>query len=204
MVTFNEDCCISTTDLNSSASLVSRLSTLAKDERFDLTSVLAKFHDAFFTNHAKLFIFSSLTESEVTGNPECQAFVSSFGESEQDGTQPLDGMIPYPGCKVLIPNALKPENSNKMKMLVIVKGKADEVMFISLGYNFQPKVAIGGMDSAGIAAMMDFMIFDGEGNKVFDFFEYAPANECVAMVMGVPSLSWRRSSRSASRRPTTS
>ncbi|WKZ66496.1 MAG: hypothetical protein QY325_00890 [Flavobacteriales bacterium] len=186
VVTFYVDRYISTSDLNSSASLVASLSTLAKDERFDLTSVLAKFHDDFFTNHAKQFNFSFLPESEVTGNPEYQAFVSRFGESEQDGTQPLDGMIPYPGYKVLIPNALKRENSNKMKMLEIFKGKADGVMFISLGFKFQPKVAIGGMGSAGIAAVMNLMLFDGEGNRVFNFVEYAPANGSVAMVMGIP------------------
>jgi hypothetical protein len=83
---------------------------------------------------------------------------------------------------------LKRENSNKMKMLELFKGKADGVMFINLGFKFQPKVAVGGMGTAGVAAVMNIMLFNAEGDKVFNFVEYATAKKSIPMVAGVPVL----------------
>ena len=188
VVTCYVDKYIDTSDLNGDASLAAGVAPLAKDDRFDLTSVLAKFHDDFFGLYAKEFTFDFVPEADVIGNEQYKAFESKFGESDQDGSRLMDGSLPYPGYKVLIPNALKKENSNKMKMLEIFKGKADGVMFINLGFKFQPKVAVGGMGTAGVAAVMNIMLFNSEGEKVFNFVEYAPAKKSVAMVKGIPVM----------------
>lgn len=188
VVTCYVDKYLDTSDLNGDAAFAAGIATLAKDERFDLTSVLNKFHDDFFNVYAKEFTFTILPEAEVIGNEEYKAFDSRSGESEQDGTRWSDGAIPYAGYKILIPNALKKENSNKVKMLNIFKGKADGVMFINLGFKFQPKVAVGGMGTAGVAAVMNIMLFNAEGDKVFNFVEYSPAKKSIPMVAGVPVL----------------
>lgn len=188
VVTCYVDKYIDTSDLNGDASFAAGVATLAKDERFDLTSVLAKFHDEFFNVYAKEFTFDLVPEADVLGNEQYKNFDSRSGESGQDGSRWSDGAIPYPGYKVLIPNALKKENSNKVKMLNIFKGKADGVMFINLGFKFQPKVAVGGMGTAGVAAVMNIMLFNEEGEKVFNFVEYATAKKSIPMVAGVPVL----------------
>jgi len=188
VVTCYVDKYLDTSDLNGDAAFAAGIATLAKDERFDLTSVLAKFHDEFFNVYSKEFTFDILPEADVLGNEAYKAFDSRSGESDQDGTRWSDGAIPYPGYKILIPNALKKENSNKMKMLNIFKGKADGVMFINLGFKLQPKVAVGGMGTAGVAAVMNIMLFNAEGEKVFNFVEYAPAKKSIPMVAGVPVL----------------
>jgi len=188
VVTCYVDKYLDTSDLNGDASLAAGVATLAKDERFDLTSVLAKFHDDFFTTYSKEFTFNMVPEADVLGNEKYKNFDSRSGESDQDGSRILDSSLPYPGYKVLIPNAIKRENSNKVKMLEIFKGKADGVMFINLGFKFQPKVAVGGMGTAGIAAVMNIMLFDEEGNKVFNFVEFASAKKSVPMVKGIPVM----------------
>ena len=188
VVTCYVDKYLDASELNGNAALLSGIATLAKDERFDLTSVLAKFHDDFFNTYAKEFTFDLVPEADVLGNEAYKNFDSRSGESDQDGTRIMDSSLPYPGYKVLIPNALKRENSNKFKMLQIFKGKADGVMFINLGFKFQPKVAVGGMGTAGVAAVMNIMLFDEAGDRVFNFVEYATAKKSVPMVSGVPVL----------------
>ena len=188
VVTCYVDKYMDTSELNGDASFAAGVATLAKDERFDLTSVLAKFHDDFFTIHAKEFTFDLLPEADVIGSEGYKNYVRKFGESDQVGTRLLDGSLPFPGYQVLVPNALKKENSNKMRMLELFKGKAEGVMFINLGFKFQPKVAVGGMGTAGIAAVMNIMLFNSEGEKVFNFVEYAAAKKSIPMVKGVPIL----------------
>lgn len=188
VVTCYVDKYLNTSELDGNAAFAAGVATLAKDERFDLTSVLAKFHDDFFNVHAKGFTFDLLPEPEVIGSEGYKGYVSKFGESDQDGTHPLDGSLPYPGYQVLVPNALKKENSNKMRMLEIFKGKAEGVMFINLSFKLSPQVAVGGMGTARVSAVMDIMLFNSEGEKVFNFVEYAPAKKTIPLVKGVPVL----------------
>ena len=188
MVTCYVDKYLDASELNGNAALLSGIATLAKDERFDLTSVLAKFHDDFFNMYAKEFTFDLVPEEDVLGSEAYKDIDSRSGESDQDGTRIMDSSLPYPGYKVLIPNALKRENSNKFKMLRIFKGKADGVMFINLGFKFQPTVAVGGKGTAGVAAAMNIMLFDEAGDRVFNFVEYATAKKSVPLVSGVPVL----------------
>jgi hypothetical protein len=174
--------------LDGVAALASVIATLAKDERFDLTSVLNTFHDDFFNNYAGQFNFNIVPEDQIVGSEKYKTYESKFGESEQDGERLRDGSIPYGDYQVLLPNALKKENSNKMRMLELFEEETDGVMFITLSFALQPKVAVGGMGTAGVAAYMNITLFDEEGKKVFNFTEYATAKKSIPLIKGVPVL----------------
>lgn len=179
---------IDVSGLDGAAALAAGIATLAEDERFDLTSVLNTFHDDFFNKYADQFNFNIVPEEEIIGSKKYKTFESKFGESEQDGSRIQDGSIPYEGYQVLIPNALKRENSNKMRMLELFDEETDGVMFITLSFALQPKIAVGGMGTAGVAAYMNITLFDEEGKKVFNFTEYATAKKSIPMIKGVPVL----------------
>ena len=73
-------------------------------------------------------------------------------------------------------------------MLELFEEEADGVMFINLSFALQPKVAVGGMGTAAVAAYMNITLYNEEGKKVFNFTEYATAKKTIAMVKGVPVL----------------
>lgn len=179
---------IDVSGLDGAASMAAVLATTAKDERFDLTSVLNTFHDDFFNNYAGQFNFNIVPEEQIIGSDKYKNYESKFGESEQDGSRLLDGSIPYAGYQVLLPNALKKENSNKMRMLELFDEETDGVMFITLSFALKPKVAVGGMGTAGVAAYMNITLFDEGGKKVFNFTEYATAKKSLPMVKGIPVM----------------
>jgi hypothetical protein len=179
---------IDASSLSSNAAMVSTISTLANDENFDLTSVLNDFHDKFIKDYTKEFKFDIIDEKEVLGNPDYIAYESKWGEGDQDGSKMLDGFIPYEGYKVLYRGGLKKENRNHIKMLEIFDKTADGVMMINISFSFVPKVAVGGMGSAGIAAHLHMTLYDKEGKKVFNFHEIGTSKKTVGMVAGIPVM----------------
>jgi len=65
---------------------------------------------------------------------------------------------------------------------------ADGVMFIFLSYEFIPKVAVGGMGTAGIKAYVNMRLYNKEGKKVFNMREGGTSKKTVAMIKGIPVM----------------
>ncbi|MCI5056726.1 MAG: hypothetical protein MRY83_11500 [Flavobacteriales bacterium] len=179
---------IDASSLSGDAAMVATIATLAKDERFDLTSVLNDFHDKFFKDYVKEFNFNILDEKVVLENPDYKSYESKWGEDDQKGDDWLDGYIPYEGYKVLYRGGLKKESRNHMRMLEIFDKEADGVMMIDINYSFVPKVGVGGMGTAGIAAHLHMTLYNKEGKKVFNFHEIGTSKKTVGMVAGIPVM----------------
>ena len=63
-------------------------------------------------------------------------------------------------------------------------------MFIYLHYAWEPKVALGGLGTAGIRAYINMELFNKEAKKVFNLEEYATSKKGVALVQGAPILNY--------------
>ena len=74
------------------------------------------------------------------------------------------------------------------KMIEIFGNEADGFMFVVLQFEFAPKVAIGGMGTAGISAYASIYLWNKEREKVVNIYEHATSKGTVAMVSGIPVI----------------
>ena len=189
VVTFYVNKEIDASQMGSGAQLMKSIATLADDPSFDLTPVLGNFHDVFFNEYSKSFPFDLLPEESVTGKAEYKSYESKFKETkDKDRAKWRQGYITSKGYKPLSNVGLKKENRNSTKMLEMFGKEADGVMFVFLSYQFVPKMAVGGMGSAGIKGYVNIKLFNKEGKKVFGINEGGMSTESVAMVKGIPIM----------------
>lgn len=64
----------------------------------------------------------------------------------------------------------------------------DGVMFIYLSYEFAPKIAIGGLETAGMKARVTINLFNKQGKRVFTITETAKSRKSIPLVGGVPVI----------------
>ncbi len=187
VVTFYVDKHIGFSELNENAALLAAIGSLAENPNFDLTSVLNNFHEVFFTEYSKKFPFDIVPEEEVLGNELYQNYESKWGETSDDERSIfMQRYLAYPGYKPM-EESLGKKNRNDLKMLEIFKD-VDGVMFVYLDYNFVPKMAIGGMGSAGVKANVRMKLWNKEGKRVFAFNESAVSKKSVGMAAGIPVM----------------
>lgn len=190
VVTMYCDKYISTEGLSGGASMVAAVQSLSNDPNFDLTSVMQSFHDAFFNQFAPQFPFDLVPESEVVTNPDYLAYESAWGETKADEDKTIfeQRYLTVNGYKALIETLGKGERSNQKRMLELFGDKVDGVMFVNLDFRFSPKVAMGGMGTAGVEAYCRIKLWNKECEKVFKINEFASSKGSVAMAMGVPIM----------------
>jgi len=189
VVTFYCDKWIDMSQLDGAASMAATVGTLADDPSFDLKPVLQHFHDVFFNEYAKLFPFDLVPESEVLTNEQYKAFESYWGEGkDEDRGKLTQRYTVIDGYKVLTEMLAKKEKQNQNRMLEILGDKVDGVMFVNLDFSMVPKVAVGGMGTAGISSYCRMKVWNKAGEKVFTVNETANSKGSVAMVKGVPVM----------------
>jgi hypothetical protein len=190
VVTMYCDKYISTEGLSGGASMYAAIQSLSNDPNFDLTSVMQSFHDTFFNQFAPQFPFDLVPESEVVSNPDYLAYESAWGETkaEEDKSIFEKRFLTINGYKPLIETLGKGERSNQRRMLEIFGDKVDGIMFVNIDFRFSPKIAVGGMGSAGVEAFCRIKMWNKECEKVFKINEFATSKGSVAMVMGVPVM----------------
>ncbi|MEN9348207.1 MAG: hypothetical protein RLZZ77_1718 [Bacteroidota bacterium] len=191
VVTMYCDKYIGTSNLAGGASMIAAVQTLADDPNFDLTSVLQTFHDKFFNEFAPQFPFDLIPESEVVTNPDYLAYESAWGETKADEDKSIfeRRYLTVGGYKPLLESLGKGgEKSNQQRMVQMFGDKVDGVLFVNIDFEFTPKMAIGGMGTAGVQAYCRMKMWNKEGDKVFKINEFAMSKESVAMVAGIPVM----------------
>ena len=168
---------------NNNQTFVSSIMAMSKDTNFNLTPMLASFKKSFFEEYSKNFTFSLLPETEVTENPEYQAYAEP---DMMDYIRP----IVADGYKIMYPGSFlnKKENRAQNEMLKVFP-TADGVMFVFMRYGFYTKAAIGGLGAAGIRANCHIWLYNKEGKAVFKVNEGATSKGTVALVAGIPVVS---------------
>ena len=165
---------------------------LVKDSTFNLKPVLDDFQKRFFDEFAKQLPFSVLDEKEVLNNPGYQNFKGDgIAHDDDSKARKFIDVFPIvpPGYKYITPDGGfgNKKNLDQNKVIALFPG-IDGVMFIKLGYFLEPKMAIGGMGTAGLRAILEIIVYNKEGKHAFTIREGEFAKKTLGLVKGVPTL----------------
>ncbi|MEO1052322.1 MAG: hypothetical protein AAFX87_16940 [Bacteroidota bacterium] len=173
--------------------------TKKDDPRFDLRPILVDFHETFLKDYIKDFPFEILDEDKVLNHPKYLAYSGLDGvedQDEKDNFQEMvtDRFIAIDGYKVLLTggNLLRSWRTESHMVKILDDMDIDGVMFISMYYQWEPKVAFGGLGNAGIRAYINMELFNKDAKKVFKLDEYATSKKGVALVSGVPVMKYEK------------
>jgi len=173
-------------ELGGGAGLAAAIASLAEDPNFNLQPVLDNFYNTFMTDYAEQFPFDFLSEDEVLGKPEYQAYEGRFNESDDaDRNLLMQQYLTPKTYKPLQESLIKGEKSNQMQMVNMFKENADGIMFVSMGYDFVKKPM---PFTAGVRAYIRIKIWNKEGKRVLTINEYGTSKKTVAIVAGIPVM----------------
>jgi len=171
--------------------------TKEDDPRFDLRPVLEEFHETFMKKYVKEFPFEIVPEDEIINNVMYKAYRGLDGVEDQDSIDHLneainDRFIAVDGYNVLLTggNMLRSWRTESHLLKILEDANIDGVMFVSLSYAWEPKIAFGGLGNAGIRSYISMDLFNKDAKKVFKLDEYATSKKGVALVSGAPILNY--------------
>ncbi|MCA6073761.1 hypothetical protein [Fulvivirga sedimenti] len=169
------------------------------DPRFDLRPVLQEFHTHFLEDYARKFPFEIIEEDKVLNHPKYIAYSGLDGVEDADDQDSLeeeitDRFIAIDGYNVLLTggNLLRSWRTESHMVKILEDLDVDGVMFVSMYYQWEPKVALGGLGNAGIRAFINVDLYNKEAKKVFSMTEYATSKKGVALINGIPVLDYKK------------
>ena len=193
VVTFYVDKYIGADKIAQEARQSANEKTMEDDPRFDLRPILEEFHETFMKKYVKQFPFEVVPESEILNHPMYQAYKGLDGVEDQDSVDLLneainDRFIAIDGYNVLLTggNLLRSWRTESHMLKILEDVNIDGVMFVSLSYAWEPKVAFGGLGNAGIRSYINMDLYNREAKKVFKLDDFAVSKKGVALVSGVP------------------
>ena len=83
-------------------------------------------------------------------------------------------------------NMLRSWRTESHMLKILEDQNIDGVMFVSLSYAWEPKVALGGLGNAGIRSYISMDLYNSDAKKVFKLDDYAISKKGVALVSGAP------------------
>lgn len=171
--------------------------TKKDDPRFDLRPILEGFYETFNDEYVKKFPFSLASEKDVLQHPNYKAYTGLEGIEDKDSIDSMsetmkDRFIAIDGYNVLLTggNLLRSWRTEAHMLENLSDLDIDGVMFVSLYYQWEPKVAIGGMGNAGIRAYVLVELFNQEAKKIFKLEEFATSKKSVALIDGAPVMNY--------------
>lgn len=167
-------------NLAGNAQLLGNIAALSKNSDFNLSGILENFHKTFFTDFLPEFPFEVADEQTIWAN-ENYKNMRSFDTTS----------IFYYNC-LLYKDYKYTDVSfifkSDVKKLIEYFPEYDGFMFVFLSYKISPKVAFGGMGSAGVCAYVNIKLWNKEAEKVFNIYEGEYSKESVALVAGIPVI----------------
>ena len=171
--------------------------TAKDDPRFNLRPILERFHGTFLKEYVKEFPFEILSEEDVINHPNYQSYSGLDGVEGEDVDANLietlkDRFIAIDGYKVLLSggNLLRSWRTEAHMLEALEDLEIDGVMFVSMYFQWEPKIAVGGMGNAGVRAYISIDLFNKEAKKVFKMNEFATSKKGVALLNGVPVMNY--------------
>lgn len=193
IVTFYVDKYIDYKKANEGTRSAYNSSTLADDPNFDLRPLLQEFYETFKKDFAKDFPFEIVDEKEILESPMYKAYHGLDGVEDTDSVDVYmeninDRFIAIDGYNVLLSGGNMLRSWRTESHLLKMFPDLDGVMFVYMHYQFEPKVAIGGMGNAGMRAFINIDLFNKEAKKVFKMEEYATSKKSVPLIQGTPVM----------------
>ena len=197
VVTFYADKYINANKIVETSRQATYEKTKEDDPRFDLRPILEEFHETFMKKYVKEFPFEVVPEDEIINNIMYKAYRGLDGVEDQDSIDNLneainDRFIAIDGYNVLLTggNMLRSWRTESHLLKILEDVNIDGVMFVSMSYAWEPKVAFGGLGNAGIRSYIYMDLFNKEAKKVFTLEEHATSKKGVALVSGAPILNY--------------
>lgn len=158
-----------------------------ENEQFNIEPTLKEFHQTFMEDYLESFPFDIVPEEQVLNNEAYQGYQlpSSITVNE-------NRLIPIDGYKVLVSggNMLRSWRTEAHMLSALSDLDVDGVMYVSLYYTWEPKIAFGGMGNVGIKANIRMELYNKEAKKVFSHDESAVSKKSVALVGAVPVMDY--------------
>ncbi len=159
----------------------------AEHEQFNIEPILKAFHKTFRDEYLESFPFEVVPEEAVLNDAEYTNYQlpSSITVNE-------NRFIPIEGYKVLVSggNMLRSWRTEAHMISALSDLEVDGVMYVTLYYTWEPKIALGGMGNVGIKAHIIMELFNKEAKKVFSHEESAVSKKSVALVGAVPVMNY--------------
>ncbi len=167
--------------------------TLADDPNFDLRPILQEFYQTFKKDFIKDFPFEIIDEKHIIGTDTYKAYSGLEGLEDTDSIDIYqeninDRFIAIDGYNVLLSGGNLLRSWRTEAHLLEMFPEADGVMFVYMHYQFEPKIAIGGMGNAGMRAFINIDLFNKDAKKVFKMEEFATSKKSVPLINGVPIM----------------
>ncbi|WP_445383660.1 hypothetical protein [Robiginitalea sp. IMCC43444] len=158
-----------------------------ENEQFDIEPILINFHEVFKEDYLESFPFEIVPEEEVINNPGYRNY-----ELPSSITVNPNRFISIDGYQVLVSggNLLRSWRTESHMLEVLSDLDIDGVMYISLYYTWEPKIALGGVGNVGIKANITMELYNSEAKKVFSHNESAVSKKSVALVGAVPVMNY--------------
>jgi hypothetical protein len=165
-----------------------------ENEQFDIEPILKEFHQTFKDDYLESFPFEIVPEEAVMNDEEYKAYElpSSIRVNDNGIMVNADRLIPIEGYKVLVSggNMLRSWRTESHMIAALSDLDVDGVMYITLYYTWEPKIALGGMGNVGIKAHIIMELYNREAKKVFSHEETAVSKKSVALVGAVPVMNY--------------
>jgi hypothetical protein len=197
VVTFYADKYINANKIEEGSRQATYEKTKEDDPRFDLRPILEEFHETFMKKYVKEFPFEVVPENDIISNPMYMAYKGLDGIEDQDEMDDMseainDRFIAIDGYNVLLTggNMLRSWRTESHLVKILEDENIDGVLFVSMSYAWEPKIAFGGLGNAGIRSYINMDLFDKEAKKVFKLEEFATSKKGVALVSGAPILNY--------------
>jgi len=158
-----------------------------ENEQFNIEPTLKQFHQTFMTEYLESFPFEVVPEEKVLNNTAYQSYQLPTGITVNENR-----LIPIDGYKVLVSggNMLRSWRTEAHMLSALSDLDVDGVMYVSLYYTWEPKIAFGGMGNVGIKANIRMELYNKEAKKVFSHDESAVSKNSVALVGAVPVMNY--------------
>ena len=160
-----------------------------ENEQFDIEPIFKTFHKTFKDDYLEYFPFEVVPEEAVLNDAEYKAYQlpSSISVNE-------NRFIPIEGYQVLVSggNMLRSWRTESHMIAALSDLDVDGVMYVTLYYTWEPKIALGGMGNVGIKAHILMELYNKEAKKVFSHEESAVSKKSVALVGAVPVMDYAK------------
>lgn len=158
-----------------------------ENEQFDIEPILINFHEVFKEDYLQSFPFDIVPEKDVINNPAYRNYELPSSISVNPNR-----FISIDGYQVLVSggNLLRSWRTESHMLEVLSDLDVDGVMYISLYYTWEPKIALGGVGNVGIKANISMELYNAEAKKVFSHNETAVSKKSVALVGAVPVMNY--------------
>lgn len=180
VATFYANKYVNADELAAGAANVAFIASLAKDPGFNLNGILDKFHTAFFEEFSKKFPFEVVGEESILANQQYKDYTTRDTNSIF-----LYNTLVKAGYNLYTVSGLYKKD---LEQMITIFPEIDGFMFIELSFSLAPKIAVGGMGSAGISARANIRFWNNEKKKVMNIFEYATSKGSVPLIAGFPVL----------------